>query len=154
MFMKTYAIIKIGSRQLTIHSGDSFSVERQATPVNFDVLFYSDGEKILVGAPVLKEVAVKLVLEGEGKIKTSVGRFKSKSRYRKNNGHKQPTSLFKVESINLGSAKAESAKSEKATEEAVKVETKKTETKKAATPKKTTSTVKKPASKKLKEDKK
>ena len=55
---------------------------------------------MLIGTPIVEEYIVKLnkIDDSRGR-KISIGRFKSKSRYRKITGHKQPLSTFEVVSI-------------------------------------------------------
>jgi len=100
--MKPYVIAKIGSRQYKLLEGDVLEVEKQ--DLKPEVLFYFDGKKVEVGTPVLKNVSVKLTVQEEKKSKkVSVRRFKSKSRYQKNKGHRQGIIVVKVGKI---SAKA------------------------------------------------
>ncbi len=72
---------------------------------------------------MVKDVNIKssVIAEGLAK-KVRVGRFKSKSRYDKVKGHRQPITTIKITEITLGSAKAK--KEEKAEVAETKVETK------------------------------
>jgi large subunit ribosomal protein L21 len=94
-----YAVIRIGGKQFKVKKGDKFHLERQSSAKN-EVLLFNDGKNTKIGTPVLKDVDVKLnkVEDKRGK-KIRVGRFKSKSRYRKVKGHKQPLSVFEVKSV-------------------------------------------------------
>lgn len=95
-----YAIIQIGGKQIKITEGLSFEIERQKK-LDFDVVLYSDGKDILIGNPYVKGVKVKAKIDREERgNKVRVARFKSKSRYHKVRGHRQPLSIVKVESIN------------------------------------------------------
>lgn len=102
-----YAIIQIGGKQIKITEGLSFEIERQKK-LDFDVVLYSDGKDILIGNPYVKGVKVKAKIDREERgNKVRVARFKSKSRYHKVRGHRQPLSIVKVESINkVGEEKA------------------------------------------------
>lgn len=94
-----YAVIQIGSKQLKVSEGESFIIERQKA-LDMDVLLYSDGKKILVGTPYLGDVKIDANLQDAGfDKKVTVARFKSKSRYRKKKGHKQPISEVTIKSI-------------------------------------------------------
>jgi len=99
-----YAIIALGGRQFIIEEGIEISLESQESPKP-EVLFYKDGKTTLVGVPVLKNVSVNLEKVRDYKEKTDIFRFKSKSRYRRRKGHKQPMCALKVNSIKKGSAK-------------------------------------------------
>jgi large subunit ribosomal protein L21 len=118
---KKYAIIQLGGKQFKITEGLEFRVERQ-DKLKIDVLLYSDGKKVEIGEPMVSGVPVKAKIVGEEKApKITVARFKSKSRYRKKKGHKQPMSVVKIESIGVGTVKkAPTAK--KATPKAKSVE--------------------------------
>jgi len=94
-----YAIVRLGGKQFKITEGDTFSVERQQNPINLEVLAYSDGEKVTLGSPVLSNVEITTEIIDENIVKTTVSRYKSKARYRKTNGHKQPFSVVKVSKI-------------------------------------------------------
>lgn len=136
----TYAVIRLGGRQFRVSEGDKIELERQSSP-EAEVLLYSDGRKVSVGNPVLKDHAVELVeiAEKRGK-KIKVARFKSKSRYRRVKGHRQPLSVFEVKSV--GEAKKTKKKSEKKTEEKKAKPTSSEKTKKTTTKKKTVNTKK------------
>ena len=113
--MDKLAVIKIGSRQYTVREGEIIDVERQAKPLKYSVLMYTDGSKVMVGDSEVKDVEVKMTFEADKREKKiMVGRFKSKSRYRKKRGHRQSLSVLRIKSIGI---KGE----EKAVEE-VKVE--------------------------------
>jgi large subunit ribosomal protein L21 len=97
-----YAVISFGGKQFKVSEGDTFKIERQKTPLKVDVLMYSEDDNVLVGVPTLAEVEVTAaVLEEKRDKKIRVGRFKSKSRYRRVKGHRQPISIVKIEKIEL-----------------------------------------------------
>ena len=103
----TYAVIRFGGRQFKVSEGDKFQTMRQYS-TNNEVLMYSDGKNMEIGTPTLENYEVKLnKLEDKRDKKIRVGRFKSKSRYRKVKGHKQPISVFEVEKIGKKGAKTE-----------------------------------------------
>ena len=115
-----YAVIRIGGKQFKVKKGDKFHLERQTSGKN-EVLLFNDGKKTKIGTPVLKDVEVKLnkVEDKRGK-KIRIGRFKSKSRYRKVKGHKQPLSVFEVKSV--GKPEKKTTKKETSKKESVKKE--------------------------------
>lgn len=135
-----YAIIRTGSKQYQAVAGKTIKVEKLEVAegaVVFDqVLLHVDGDKVEVGTPVLSGIKVFGTAMGTLKAdKIQVFKYKSKSRYRKLRGHRQPYTLVKIESIGTAPAKAvnvvkEVKKVEKA-EKVVKTETKKVIAKKA-----------------------
>lgn len=125
MFMKSYAVIQVGSRQYIVDEGTTLEVERQSNPEKIEVLMFSDGDKKYIGEPVLKDV--KVVVEDVEDFKAKkirVGRFKSKSRYRKVNGHRQPMTKLKIKSIEMISPKKALKTEEKVEKSEKKEETK------------------------------
>lgn len=100
-----YAIIALGGRQFIVEEGLEIKLERQ-NELRAEVLFYKDGKRTLVGKPLVEGVEVKLGKVKDFTVKTDILRFKSKSRYRRRQGHKQPMSLLKVESIKFSNSKA------------------------------------------------
>lgn len=97
-----------------VTEGQKFEVERQ-NGLNIDVLLFSDGSKIEVGNPVLDKVEVKAkILEDKKDKKISVIRYRAKSRYRKNKGHRQPISVIEIESIGYKGDKTSSKTADKA----------------------------------------
>jgi large subunit ribosomal protein L21 len=123
--MDKFAIIQLGGKQFKVAVGDFFEVERQSK-LDIKVLSYFDGKKLEIGEPTVSGIEVKAkILEDKLAPKINVMRFKSKSRYRKKKGHRQPMSVVEITSIGKKTAK-------KATP------TKETTAKKTA-PKKTTS---------------
>jgi large subunit ribosomal protein L21 len=124
--MEKYAVVKLGTRQYVVRENDVFEVERQGRPLKVDVLFYSDGNKNLVGEPVLKDVVVKMsVVSDKRDRKIVVGRFKSKSRYKKKKGHRQELSVMKVERIYMAGEKEEALETKSTEKKPTKVEVKK-----------------------------
>jgi len=86
-----------------VSEGDTFEIERQPKPLSLDVLFYSDGDEIIVGKPTITDVKVDAeIVEEKKDKKIRVARFKSKSRYRRVRGHRQPLSVVKVNKISKG----------------------------------------------------
>jgi large subunit ribosomal protein L21 len=100
-----YAVIQLGGKQIKVSEGDTFEIERQ-DKINIDVLMFSDENGVLIGAPILEDVKVKAsIVEDVMGDKVIVARFKSKSRYRKKKGHRQPLSVIKIEEITQGTKK-------------------------------------------------
>lgn len=100
-----FAIIETGGKQYRVAPGEKLTAEKLSVPpgssVTFDrVLLLDDGKETRVGTPYLEGTAVraKVVREGRGRKKT-VFRFHSKTRYRKNKGHRQVYTEVEVEKI-------------------------------------------------------
>jgi len=103
---QAFAIIATGGKQYKVAAGDVLSVEKlpettTGGKVVFDkVMLVDDGTSTKVGAPYVAGATVNatVVEEGKGK-KVLVVRYLPKSRYFKKNGHRQPFTKVKIESI-------------------------------------------------------
>ncbi len=100
-----YAIIKTGGKQYKVQEGDIIYVEKLGAEaeesVQFsEVLAVSDGKKLTVGKPYVKNYVVKgtVVKNGKGK-KITVIKFKAKKNYKRTQGHRQPYTKVQIESI-------------------------------------------------------
>ncbi len=103
------AVIKTGGKQYKIQEGDTLRIEKldveEGKNVTFDqVLLVSkpDGSDIKVGTPTVDGVSVtaKVLKQGRAK-KVEVRKFKAKSRYARNYGHRQPFTEIQIEKIAL-----------------------------------------------------
>ena len=96
-----YAILRFGSRQYKLSEGEEALIDKVGKDPVFDVLLVSDGKKIVVGTPVVKDVKVKIkvVKDEEKGEKIDVLRYKAKSRYRKHIGFRPVYSRILVEKI-------------------------------------------------------
>lgn len=103
-----------------VHEGDFLEVTRQEE-LSCNVLFYKDDGQTLVGTPLLETVFVELErIEDKKDQKVVVARFKSKSRYRKKKGHRQPISVIKIKSISLKEGVQKKTTQEKEPEKTLK----------------------------------
>ena len=100
-----FAIIETGGKQYKVAEGDEIrvellDVEPDSTLTIDKVLAVFDGENLTAGQPYVSGAAVKCqVLEhGKGK-KVMVFHYKPKKNIRKKNGHRQPYTKLKIESI-------------------------------------------------------
>ena len=137
-----YAIIETGGKQYRVQNGDKIAVEKlgieDGQKVIFDrVLVVGDGDDVKVGAPYVDGVTVEgnVIETGKGK-KVVIFKYKAKKDYRKKQGHRQPYTMVKIESLGTGSKKAEPVK------EAPKAEAKE-EVKEAKPAKKVSASMKK-----------
>jgi large subunit ribosomal protein L21 len=102
----TFAVVETGGKQYKVAEGDVLRMEKLADTkegetVVFDkVLLVDTGDTTEVGAPYIagKTVEAEHVTDGKGK-KILVQKFKSKSRYTRRYGHRQPFTEVKVTKI-------------------------------------------------------
>jgi large subunit ribosomal protein L21 len=102
----TFAVIETGGKQYKVAAGDTVTIEKLADNAAGDavtfanVLLVDDGKATTLGAPYITGATVKGTLTEEGRArKISVIRYKSKSRYFKRKGHRQPFVKVKIDSI-------------------------------------------------------
>jgi len=100
-----YAIIQLQGKQYQVSEGDELIVDRleKVEGDKFDVtdvLLFVDGDKKLIGQPIVKDVKVscEVVVNNKGE-KIRVAKYKAKSRYRKVIGHRQLQSVLKIVKI-------------------------------------------------------
>lgn len=118
-----YAVIPLAGTQLLVSVGDKLKVNRVSHSEGevFEVipLLVSENKELEVGLPQVDSYKVALeVIEHTKDDKLYVHRFKSKSRYRRKRGHRQPISIIEVKDIVKKRGKAE-AKVEKDTSDKV-----------------------------------
>ena len=101
-----YAIIKTGGKQYRVQEGDLITIEKLEAAadetVTFDqVLTVVNDGSVKVGTPLVNgaKVTGKVVEHGKGK-KILVFKYKAKSNYRRRQGHRQPFTNVRIESIN------------------------------------------------------
>jgi len=103
--LKIYAIIETGGKQYRVNPGQTIDVERldvaEGNTVELDrVLLIADGERVIVGTPTVDGAKVVATSQGEGRgKKVIVFRYKSKVRYRKKTGHRQPYTRLVIDKI-------------------------------------------------------
>ena len=102
-----YAIVDSGGKQYKIKAGETLRVEKIAgdvgQSVDFDqVLMLADGEQVHIGQPLVDKAAVKGHIVEQGKArKILVFKYKRRKRYRRKQGHRQPYTAIRIDSIEV-----------------------------------------------------
>lgn len=104
------AVIKTGGKQYLVKKGDKLRVEKiakveEGKNVTFEEVLMvgeASGAKSQVGTPVVKgaKVEAKVLEQGRAR-KIEVRKFKAKSRYARNYGHRQPYTEVEILSITV-----------------------------------------------------
>lgn len=100
-----YAVIRTGGKQYKVHEDQTLKVEKlsgtEGSQIEFnDVLMFSDGESITLGNPLVENAVVKAHVVEQGRDrKQLVFKYKRRKGYRKMQGHRQPYTEIKIESI-------------------------------------------------------
>jgi large subunit ribosomal protein L21 len=111
--LKIYAIIETGGKQYKITPGQTVDIDlldvTEGGTVELDrVLLIADGERVTVGTPTVEGAKVVATSQGNGRSKkTVVLKYKSKVRYRKKTGHRQPYTRLVIDKIVGHKAKKE-----------------------------------------------
>lgn len=101
----THAVIQLCGKQYLVTEGEMLTVDRLENPAETkltitDVLLINKDDVVTVGAPLVDKAKVVLsVMDHNRADKIKVFKYKSKSRYRKTQGHRQLKTVLKVESI-------------------------------------------------------
>jgi large subunit ribosomal protein L21 len=101
-----YAIIKTGGKQYKVAQGDEIFVEKlnvtEGETVEFDeVLAVSTEEGLQVGSEVAGAIVTASVVKNGKGPKVIIFKYKSKKDYRKKQGHRQPYTKVKIETISM-----------------------------------------------------
>jgi len=100
-----YAVVAAGGKQYKVEEGDVLRIEKVAGNVGesltFDkVLMVADGEALTIGQPVVENASVNAQIVEQGKNKKIiVFKYKRRKRYRRTQGHRQPYTAVKIDSI-------------------------------------------------------
>ena len=98
------AVIKTGGKQYKVTEKQVLKIEKlnlpAGSPVKFETLMVADGEKLDLGQPTLGQRVEGKILEHGRNKKIRIIKYKSKTRYRRNIGHRQP--FTKVEIVKIG----------------------------------------------------
>lgn len=102
-----YAVIETGGKQVRVEAGQVIEVDRVSGKAGAEValgrvLMVVDGEQVTCGAPDVAGARVTATVLAHGRTrKVLVGKFRSKKRYRRRAGHRQPMSRVRVERIDV-----------------------------------------------------
>ncbi|MBQ3066670.1 MAG: 50S ribosomal protein L21 [Clostridia bacterium] len=101
-----YAIVKTGGKQYKVTEGLVFETEllnaEVDSTVELEVVLASDDTNVYAGADTSKVKVLATVVEhGKGK-KLHIFTYKAKKNIRKRQGHRQPYTKLKVNTISIG----------------------------------------------------
>ena len=99
-----YAVIKTGGKQYRVSEGDTIRVEKLpgdvGGKVEFDQVLMVGGEKVAVGKPLVAgaKVVAEITAQDRAK-KIIVFKLKRRKNYRRKNGHRQPYTELRIQSV-------------------------------------------------------
>ena len=99
-----YAVIETGVKQYRVQEGDVITIEKLnaevGETVTFDkVLVLGEGKDVKVGTPYVDAAVTGSVVENGKGQKVIIFKYKAKKDYRKKQGHRQPYTMVKIESL-------------------------------------------------------
>ena len=112
-----YAVIETGGKQYRVQEGDVITIEKLnaevGETVTFDkVLVLGEGKDVKVGTPYVDAAVTGSVVENGKGQKVIIFKYKAKKDYRKKQGHRQPYTMVKIESLGGAAPKKAAAKKE------------------------------------------
>ena len=102
-----YAIVEDGGKQYKAILGETIEVDKYPLEVGEEidlehVLLVSDGENVMVGAPLVKGAKVQATVVAQVKgPKITVFRYKAKERIRTKTGHRQQYTRVRIDAITV-----------------------------------------------------
>jgi large subunit ribosomal protein L21 len=100
--MSKIAVIRTGGKQYKVKVGDIIKIEKltakDGEKVDFDTLMIAetDGSLLKLGSPLLKEKVQAEVVDTKKEDKVRVLKYKNKTRYKRNIGHRQLKTAVKI----------------------------------------------------------
>lgn len=97
------AVIKTGGKQYKVTAGQNLKIEKidgaAGDILKFQTLLAAEEENIQLGKPSLGDMVEGKILEQGKRKKISVVKFKNKTRYKKNVGHRQPFTKVEITKV-------------------------------------------------------
>lgn len=106
-----YAVIKTGGKQYRVTAGEKLKVEKLEGEVGSkvvidQVLMLADGDKVTIGAPVVKGATVSATVVAQGRAdKVMIFKMRRRKHYRKTQGHRQDYTEIEIQKIAAKEAK-------------------------------------------------
>ena len=100
-----YAVIVTGGKQYRVIQGETLKVEKidleEGKSIDFtDVLLLGDGDKVTVGAPLIKGAKVTATVKSHGRLdKVRIIKFRRRKHHRKQMGHRQHYTEIEITGI-------------------------------------------------------
>lgn len=103
--MAKIAVIKTGGKQYKVKEGQFLKIEKidleVGAAIKFETLMVADedGSTIELGKPSMGELVEGKITLHDRADKVHVIKYKNKTRYKRNNGHKQPFTKIEITKI-------------------------------------------------------
>lgn len=100
-----YAVIRTGGKQYRVETGNKLKIEQIATDIGSElaidqVLMIADGDKVVVGKPLIDGALVKATVLAQGRHdKVRIFKMRRRKHYRKSQGHRQNFTELEITGI-------------------------------------------------------
>ncbi len=100
-----YAVIKTGGKQFKVSEGETLKIEKLTSEVGKkisinNVLTFVDGEKVIIGTPIVEGASVNATIVSHGRgDKVKIFKMNRRKHYKKSQGHRQSFTEIKVDKI-------------------------------------------------------
>lgn len=99
-----YAVIKTGGRQYKVQAGENLRVEKlpgnPGDKVTLPDVLLVGGDKLQIGQPTVKGAKVEATIVAQDRAKkVIVFKFRRRKNYRRKQGHRQPYTELKIDTI-------------------------------------------------------
>ena len=102
-----YAVIKTGGKQYRVETGNKLKIEQIVTDVGSElaidqVLMIADGDKIVVGKPLIDGALVKVTVLAQGRHdKVRIFKMRRRKHYQRHQGHRQNYTEIQITGISV-----------------------------------------------------
>jgi large subunit ribosomal protein L21 len=102
-----YAVIKTGGKQYRVETGNKLKIEQIVTDVGSElaidqVLMIADGDKIVVGKPLIDGALVKATVLAQGRHdKVRIFKMRRRKHYQRHQGHRQNYTEIQITGISV-----------------------------------------------------
>lgn len=113
-----YAVMVTGGKQYRVMQGEVLRVEKldadAGSTINFDrILMLGDGEKVMIGAPVVAGARVTASVKGHGRQdKVRIVKFRRRKHHMKQAGHRQHYTEIEITKVHSGTSETDPVQSD------------------------------------------
>lgn len=100
-----YAVIRTGGKQYRVETGNKLKIEQIATDIGSElaidqVLMIADGDKVVVGKPLIDGALVKATVLAQGRHdKVRIFKMRRRKHYQRHQGHRQNYTEIQITGI-------------------------------------------------------
>ena len=102
-----YAVIRTGGKQYRVETGNKLKIEQIPTDIGSEltidqVLMIADGDKVVVGKPLVDGASVKATVLAQGRHdKVRIFKMRRRKHYQRHQGHRQNYTEIQITGISV-----------------------------------------------------